>query len=105
MLTLEDVGMVAWLCSQVDPGSLLSHRPPVLSQQILLSLIQQLGYNMFKVRLPVHHTIIQRCHPAAWIINGPARHATLLQAVRPMLCPCAGHFDQAEVDPKHLHGT
>lgn len=43
--------MVAWLCSQVDPGSLLSHRPPALSQQILLSLIQQLGYDLFKVRL------------------------------------------------------
>ncbi|DBB06573.1 hypothetical protein WJX77_011875 [Trebouxia sp. C0004] len=48
VLTLEDVGMVAWLCSQVDPGSLLSHRPPMLSQQILLSLIQQLGYDLFK---------------------------------------------------------
>ncbi|KAL0055405.1 hypothetical protein WJX82_000055 [Trebouxia sp. C0006] len=48
VLTLEDVGMVAWLCSQVDPGSLLSHRPPALSQQILLSLIQQLGYDLFK---------------------------------------------------------
>ncbi|DBA67146.1 TPA: hypothetical protein ACH3X2_001468 [Trebouxia sp. C0005] len=48
VLTLEDVGMVAWLCSQVDPGSLLSQRPPALSQQILLSLIQQLGYDLFK---------------------------------------------------------
>ena len=65
MLTLEDVGMVAWLCSQVDPGSLLSHRPPALSQQILLSLIQQLGYDLFKVRLLEKNAFIQKCHSAA----------------------------------------
>ncbi len=41
--------MVAWLCSQVEPGSLLSQKPPVLSQQILLPLIQQLGYDLLKV--------------------------------------------------------
>jgi len=56
---------VAWLCSQVDPGSLLSHRPPALSQQILLSLIQQLGYDLFKVRLLVEIALIEKRHSAA----------------------------------------
>ena len=46
---MEDVAMVAWLCGQVDPGSLLSQTPPVLSQQILLPLIQQLGHDLLKV--------------------------------------------------------
>ena len=49
VLTMEDVSRVAWLCSQVDPGSLLSQSPPVLSQQILLPLLQQLGCDLIKV--------------------------------------------------------
>ena len=49
VLSLEDVSMVAWLCSQLDPGSLLSQNPPMLNQQLLLPLIQQLGVELFKV--------------------------------------------------------
>ena len=53
VLDREDVSMVAWLCSQVDPGSLLSQKPPVLSQQILLPMLQQLGYDLLKVNTPL----------------------------------------------------
>lgn len=56
VLGLEDVGMVSWLCQQLDPGSVLSQNPPRLSQQLLLPLIQQLGHDLHKVcakRLPV----------------------------------------------------
>ena len=55
VLDREDVSMVAWLCSQVDPGSLLSQKPPVLSQQILLPMLQQLGYDLLKVQVSLHH--------------------------------------------------
>ena len=53
VLNLEDISMVAWLCSQLDPGSILSQSPPVLSQLTLLSLIQQLGTDLLKVILTV----------------------------------------------------
>lgn len=49
VLGLEDVGMVSWLCQQLDPGSVLSQSPPRLSQHLLLSLIQQLGHDLHKV--------------------------------------------------------
>ena len=54
---MENVGMVAWLCSQVDCGSLLSQRPPVLSQQILLSLMQQLGCDLLKVQCSKQYSL------------------------------------------------
>ena len=56
VLIMEDVNMVAWLCSQVDPGSLLSQKPAVLSQQLLLPLMRQLGYDLLKV------TCISQCN-------------------------------------------
>lgn len=49
VLGLEDVGMVSWLCQQLDPGSVLSQSPPRLSQHLLLSLMQQLGHDLHKV--------------------------------------------------------
>lgn len=43
-LSLSDVDTVAWLCTQVAPSGVASR----LSQGVLLSLTQQLGYNLEK---------------------------------------------------------
>lgn len=49
VLGLEDVGMVSWLCQQLEPEFVLSQNPSRLSQQLLLPLIQQLGSDLQKV--------------------------------------------------------
>lgn len=64
VLSLEDISMVAWLCSQLDPGSLLSQNPPMLNQQILLPLIQQLGVDLSEVK-PAHLCLL--CYAGACI--------------------------------------
>lgn len=45
-LSLADVGVVSWLCNQVDPATLFTISPPPLSQGVLLSLVQQLGCDL-----------------------------------------------------------
>ena len=45
-LQCSDVEVVCWLCSRVAPGPLLSASPPVLPQPVLLSLVQQLGFDL-----------------------------------------------------------
>ncbi|GLJ08252.1 hypothetical protein SUGI_0084840 [Cryptomeria japonica] len=47
-LQMSDVSIVSWLCSQVDPHSLLSTIPLPLSQGVLLALVQQLGCDLSK---------------------------------------------------------
>nr|XP_043627337.1 enhancer of mRNA-decapping protein 4 [Erigeron canadensis] len=42
-LQRSDVGIVSWLCSQVDLQGLLTRNPVPLSQGVLLSLLQQLA--------------------------------------------------------------
>lgn len=64
VLNLEDIGMVAWLCSQLDPGSILSQSPPVLSQLTLLSLTQQLGTDLQKVIVYCHTFCLLCCECA-----------------------------------------
>lgn len=49
-LDLGDVSTVAWLCSQVEPQALLGGSPPLLSQHVMLVLLQQLGYDLSEVR-------------------------------------------------------
>ena len=49
VLGLEDVGRLSWLCRQLDPGTILSQNLPKLSQQLLLPLIQQLGFDLLEV--------------------------------------------------------
>lgn len=44
-LSLADVGVVSWLCNQVDPATLFTITPP-LSQGVVLSLVQQLGCDL-----------------------------------------------------------
>lgn len=45
-LSLTDVGVVSWLCNQVDPTALFTMSPPPLSQGVLLALVQQLGCDL-----------------------------------------------------------
>jgi hypothetical protein len=45
-LGLQDAGTVAWLCSQADAATVLSGSTPLLSQMVLLSLIQQLSSDL-----------------------------------------------------------
>ena len=48
-LDLGDISFVAWLCGQVEPQEVLASTPPLLSQQVLLVLLQQLGYDLSTV--------------------------------------------------------
>lgn len=45
-LSLADVGVVSWLCNQVDLETLLTTTPLPLSQGVLLALVQQLGCDL-----------------------------------------------------------
>lgn len=45
-LSSGNVTGVFWLCKQVDPMSLFAAMPPPLSQGVLLSLVQHLGYDL-----------------------------------------------------------
>eukprot|EP00250_Pteridium_aquilinum_P015575 c22652_g1_i1 orf=175-4566(+) len=45
-LSLTDVGVVSWLCNQVDPASVFTASPTPLSQGVLLALVQQLGCDL-----------------------------------------------------------
>ncbi|KAH7285370.1 hypothetical protein KP509_33G025800 [Ceratopteris richardii] len=45
-LSLTDVGVVSWLCNQVDLQAILTTTPLPLSQGVLLALIQQLGFDL-----------------------------------------------------------
>lgn len=45
-LNMNDVPLVSWLCTQVDPHSLFTMVPFPLSQGVLLALVQQLAYDL-----------------------------------------------------------
>ncbi|CAK7323847.1 unnamed protein product [Dovyalis caffra] len=47
-LQRSDVAMVSWLCSQVDLQGIMSLSPLPLSQGVLISLLQQLAYDISK---------------------------------------------------------
>ena len=49
-LSAEDVDIVIWLCTHLDPAEVLSRQPAKLSQTIILALIQQLGQDLQQVR-------------------------------------------------------
>lgn len=51
VLELGDDKLVAWLCSNLDPHTVLGSQPALLSQHILLALLQQLGHNLTEVSL------------------------------------------------------
>lgn len=46
VLSLQDLSTLGWLCSIVDAPSTLAISPPVLSQMVLLSLLQQLAADL-----------------------------------------------------------
>ena len=48
-LNQNDVALVAWICSQVSPHTVLGTSPPLLSQHTLLSLLHHLGHDLSQV--------------------------------------------------------
>ncbi|KAH9304800.1 hypothetical protein KI387_009204, partial [Taxus chinensis] len=72
-LTMNDVSIVSWLCSQVDPKSLFLMVPLPLSQGVLLALVQQLGHDL-------EHDI---GHKLVWIREA----STVLNPNDPLLVP------------------
>ena len=59
VLELGDDRLVAWLTSQLQPHTILGAHPPLLSQHILLALLQQLGHDLKEVS---HDSKIHRRH-------------------------------------------
>lgn len=47
-LNCGDVNVVAWLCEKVTPSQVVTSSPPLLSQPVLLSLLQQLGFDLLQ---------------------------------------------------------
>ena len=45
-LSLQDLGILGWLCASVDAPSTLARTPAPLSQMVLLSLLQQLAHDL-----------------------------------------------------------
>ena len=50
VLSQNNVELAVWLCQQLDMG-ILTQEPLPISQAVLLSLLQQLGYDLSKVGL------------------------------------------------------
>jgi len=46
VLSEQNLELVSWIISTVDPDIIFSQKPPALSQHVLISLIQQLGYDL-----------------------------------------------------------
>jgi hypothetical protein len=78
-LSLQDLSLVGWLCSNVDAPSVMSSSPNALSQMVLLSLLQQLAADLS------HGTSskLQWIREAAMAIN-PTDH-TIASHIRPVL--------------------
>ncbi|CAM6081699.1 unnamed protein product [Calypogeia fissa] len=72
-LSLSDVAIVSWLCTQVDVKALFAATPLPLSQGVLLSLVQQLGCDLGK----------DTAHKLEWIREG----ALALNPKDPVLAP------------------
>ena len=45
-LTANNLEAVEYICAQVQPGEVLESEPPILSQDLLLSLVQQLSFDL-----------------------------------------------------------
>ena len=72
VLDMADVGRVTWLCQQLDAAELLNQEPLPLSQSVLLSLMQQLGSDLARVRL-LFPSFLHTCStslPAPFRITG-----------------------------------
>jgi len=78
-LSLQDLGILGWLCGSIDAPSTLSRSPPPLSQMVMLSLLQQLA-----VDLSQHTTSkLQWIREAAMNIN--PRDPVIAHQVKPVL--------------------
>ncbi|KAL2523831.1 Enhancer of mRNA-decapping protein 4 [Abeliophyllum distichum] len=65
-LQRSDVSIVSWLCSQVDLQGILSMNPLPLSQGVLISLLQQLAYDISKEthnKLPWMREVLSAINP------------------------------------------
>lgn len=83
-LNCGDVGVVAWLCEVVQPSQVVTSSPPLLSQPVLLSLLQQLGFDLpTKTQLKLSWV-----RDSAMALN-PA-DPSIAQHVRPVLSVRAG---------------
>jgi len=77
-LSMADVQLVTWLCCQLDPA-ILSQEPAVVSQNVLLSLLQQLGCDLD--RAPVQ--VLPWIREAALALN--PQEPQLQEHMRPVL--------------------
>lgn len=78
-LSLQDLGVLGWLCGSIDAPSTLSRSPPPLSQMVMLSLLQQLA-----VDLSQHTTSkLQWIREAA--MNIDPRDPVIAHQVKPVL--------------------
>ncbi|CAI9760354.1 unnamed protein product [Fraxinus pennsylvanica] len=75
-LQRSDVSIVSWLCSQVDLQGILSTNPLPLSQGVLISLLQQLAYDISKEthkKLPWMREVLLAINPTDPMIVVHAR--------------------------------
>ena len=97
-LGLQDIKTLSWLCSIVDAGTVLSGSTPLLSQMVLLSLIQQLSSDLTSNSTGK----LQWIREAAMVINpkDPVLSAHLvpvLQQVHENLSAGLSHLQGADV--------
>ena len=78
-LSLQDLGVLGWLCGSIDAPSTLSRSPPPLSQMVLLSLLQQLAVDLSQQTT----SKLQWIREAAMNIN--PRDPAIAHQVKPVL--------------------
>lgn len=96
MLDMADVGRVTWLCQQLDATQLLNQEPLPLSQSVLLSLMQQLGSDLSKVRPSCS------LHPAHLSRLVPSPLLSILRVLRPSPVPRKPFGTACAVDKSSL---
>jgi len=75
-LNQNDVALVAWICSQIAPYSVLGASPPLLSQHTLLSLLHHLGHDFSQVPNSLF-LAIWNLHKRCLSANDSARRSSL----------------------------
>eukprot|EP01098_Paradermamoeba_levis_P005676 TRINITY_DN2387_c0_g1_i1.p1 TRINITY_DN2387_c0_g1~~TRINITY_DN2387_c0_g1_i1.p1 ORF type:complete len:175 (-),score=66.04 TRINITY_DN2387_c0_g1_i1:25-525(-) len=110
-LSASNLELVTWLCSQLDPSTIFSPAPtssssspsPAISQPVLLSLIQQLGFDLSKetgMKLAWLKEAAIAMDPQDFIIQNHAPN--VLSTLLNNLEACLPKFVKA---PHHLHGS
>jgi enhancer of mRNA-decapping protein 4 len=78
-LSLQDLGILGWLCASVDAPSTLARTPTPLSQMVLLSLLQQLAHDLSQQTT----SKLQWIREAALVIN--PQDPAISHQVKPVL--------------------